>query len=145
MQNRVFFPQSVLDEWIVAGTVDLQKGELTLRGAGAGRRYSLEEAVRVLREVSGAGDKAELIGRVKTRAQLEGQGAEIVEGSMLFGEAAYDVEPGWVGVPVGTFADYLASRAAETGKKGKAKRDEASGPPPQTDEDLLARLLGPPG
>jgi len=27
MENRIFFPQSALDEWIVEGTVDLQDGE----------------------------------------------------------------------------------------------------------------------
>jgi hypothetical protein len=99
MQNRVFFPQAVLDAWIVAGTVDLQKGELTL--VGEGRRYALEEAVRVIREVSGAGDAGKLLGRVKTRAWLEQRGGEIVESSMLIGDAAYDVEPGWVGTPIG--------------------------------------------
>lgn len=102
MQNRVFFPQAALDQWIVEGTVDLQKGELTILGeVGQGRRYVLEEAVRVMREVSGAGDSAKLIGRVKTRAWLESQGGEIVETSMLLGDAAYDVEPGWVGTPAG--------------------------------------------
>jgi hypothetical protein len=99
MQNRVFFPQSALDQWIVDEKVELVKGELTILPEG--RRYALEEAVRVMREVSGAGDGAKLIGRVRTRAQLEQQGAEIVESSMLFGDAAYDVEPGWVGAPIG--------------------------------------------
>jgi hypothetical protein len=118
MQNRVFFPQAGLDQWIVDGVVDLQKGELTILGeAGQGRRYLLEEAVRVLREVGGAGDPAKLIGRVKTRAWLEGKGGEIVESSMLFGDAAYDVEPGWVGTPAGPL------------------------PAGGTDEELLARFL----
>ncbi len=118
MQNRVFFPQAALDQWIVDGVVDLQKGELTILGeAGQGRRYVLEEAVRVLREVSGAGDSAKLIGRAKTRASLEARGAEIVESSMLFEDAAYDVEPGWVGTPAGPL---VAAR---------------------TDEELLARFL----
>ena len=78
--------------------------------------------VRVLREVSGAGDGAKVIGRVKTRAALEQQGAEIVESSMLFGDAAYDVEPGWVGTPVGPLP--LSGAAA-----------------PRTEEELLARFL----
>jgi len=115
MPNRVFFPQAALDQWIVDGAVELTKGELTLLGEG--RRYTLEEAVRVLREVSGAGDAAKVIGRVKTRAALEQQGAEIVESSMLFGDAAYDVEPGWVGTPIGPM------------------------PPGRTEEDLLTRFL----
>jgi hypothetical protein len=129
MQNRVFFPQAALDQWIVDGTVDLHKGELTILGdVGKGRRYVLEEAVHVLREVSGAGDSAKLIGRVKTRTALEGQGAEIVETSMLMGDAAYDVDPGWVGVPVGSFSEHTAG----PGKGGGGGR---------SDEELLAKFL----
>jgi hypothetical protein len=132
MQNRVFFPQSALDQWIVDGSVDLQRGELTILGPpGQGRRYQLEEAVRVVREVSGAGDGAQLIGRVKTRAWLEGQGAEIVETSMLIGDAAYDVEPGWAGTPVGPFAEYATTVAQAA----------AGDPPARSDEELLASFL----
>lgn len=133
MQNRVFFPQAALDQWIVDGSVDLQRGELTLLGPAAqGRRFQLEEAVRVMREVSGAGDAAKLIGRVKTRAWLEAQGGEIVETSMLLGDAAYDVEPGWVGTPVGSFVAYTAAHAARAG---------AGSPPARSDEELLASFL----
>ncbi len=130
MQNRVFFPQTALDQWIVDGSVDLQKGELTILGSiGQGRKFQLEEAVRVLREVTGAGDAAKLIGRVKTRSWLETQGGEIVETSMLLGDTAYDVEPGWVGTPVGSFGAYAAS-AGVSGAAGA-----------RTDEELLASFL----
>jgi hypothetical protein len=133
MENRVFFPQAALDVWIVDGTVDLTDGVLTILGEG--RRYELTEAVHVLREVSGGGDPHELIGRAKTRAALERLGAEIVESSMLLGDAAYDVSPGWVGTPVGAFADHVGSEA-----RRKAHVDGA-GPDPKSDEDLLARFL----
>jgi hypothetical protein len=130
MENRIFFPQAALDEWIVEGTVELQDGELTI--VPAGRRYRLAEAVRVVRDVSGGGD-AELVGRVKARTYLEQLGAEIVETSMLLGDAAYDVEPGWVGIPSVAFAEYAASSAKKP-----------SGPGPggaTTDEELLARFV----
>jgi hypothetical protein len=133
MQNRVFFPQSALDHWIVDGTVDLQQGELTILGEG--RRYKLVEAVRVLREVSGTGDSHDLVGRVKPLPQLEQLGAEIVESSMLVGDKAYDVDPGWLGLPIGTFAEHVESAARQ-----KA-RGEKLGAEPKTDEDLLARFL----
>jgi hypothetical protein len=133
MENRVFFPQAALDAWIVDGSVDLTDGVLTILGEG--RRYELTEAVHVLREVSGAGDPHELVGRAKTRAALERLGAEIVESSMLLGDAAYDVSPGWVGIPVGAFADHVGSEA-----RRKARADGA-GPDPKSDEDLLARFL----
>jgi hypothetical protein len=127
MENRIFFPQAALDEWIVAGTVDLQDGVLTILPAG--RRYRLAEAVRVVRDASGGGDP-ELVGRVKARVYLEQIGAEIVETSMLMGDVAYDVEPGWVGVPTSGFADYATAM-----KPGRG------GAQPKTDEDLLARFV----
>jgi hypothetical protein len=133
MQNRVFFPQAALDQWIVDGSVDLQQAELTILGEG--RRYKLVEGVRVLREVSGGGDPHDLVGRVKPLSQLEQLGAEIVETSMLLGDKAYDVEPGWLGLPVGTFAEHVSSA-----KRRNARGDE-SGPDPKTDEELLARFL----
>jgi len=103
MENRIFFPQSGLDEWVVDGTADLQDGELTLPAEG--RKYKLTEGVYVLREVSGGGDAHDLLGRVKAREHLEQLGAEIVESSMLLGEAAYDIEPGWIGSPVGSLGE----------------------------------------
>lgn len=133
MENRVFFPQSALDHWIVDGTVDLHQNDMTILAEG--RRYKLAEAIRVLREVSGGGDAHEVVGRVKARAHLEQLGAEIVETSMLLGDAAYDVEPGWLGSPVGSFALHLAS---EDRKKAHAGRSDDA---PTTDEELLARFV----
>jgi hypothetical protein len=136
MENRIFFPQAALDEWIVDGTVELQDGELTIPSVG--RRYRLAEAVHVLRDVSGGGD-TELLGRVKARVYLEQLGAEIVETSMLLGDAAYDVEPGWVGVPSAPFADYVAAQAANAKKRGLgADPNMARKNEPKTDEELLA-------
>lgn len=99
MENQFFFPQAALDQWIVDERVDVKGGELTVLGAD--RRYKLAEAVRVVREVTGTTDANDLVGRVKPRGKLEQLGAEIIETSMLLGDAAYDVEPGWVGTPVG--------------------------------------------
>jgi hypothetical protein len=135
MENRVFFPQAALDEWIVDGTVELTHGVLTILSEG--RRYELAEAVRVVREVSGAGDARDLVGRVKILPILQELGAELVETSMLLGDCAYDVEPGWVGTPVGPFAEYLASDAR------KQARGTKSGSEPRSDEEVLASSLAP--
>jgi hypothetical protein len=131
MENRIFFPQAALDEWIVAGTAELQDGELTLLAVG--RRFRLAEAVHIVSDASGGGD-AELVGRVKARVYLEQLGAEIVESSMLLGDAAYDVEPGWIGVPSIPFADYAASSfaASSTSSRGGQAAE------PRSDEELLA-------
>jgi hypothetical protein len=136
MENRIFFPQAALDEWVVEGTAELQDGELTLLPVG--RRYRLAEAIHVVKDVSGGGD-AELLGRIKARVVLEQLGAEIVETSMLLGDAAYDVEPGWIGVPAIPFADYLASGAGRGGRGSGDPKSEA-GAEPRSDEELLARF-----
>ncbi len=133
MENRIFFPQVALDEWVVEGTAELQDGELTLLPVG--RRYRLAEAIHVVKDASGGGD-AELLGRVKARVVLEQLGAEIVETSMLLGDAAYDVEPGWIGVPAVPFADYVAAGA---GRAAGEPRGEAAAEP-RSDEELLARF-----
>ena len=52
MENRVFFPQAALDQWIVDGTVELTHGVLTILSEG--RRYELVEAVHVVREIEDA-------------------------------------------------------------------------------------------
>lgn len=122
MRNRIFFPQAALDEWISLDRVDLRGEELTIKAEG--RKYRIVEAVRVLREVSGSSDDNELVGRVKSRAFLGELGAEIFEGSMLIGDNAYDVVPGFVGAPIGTHEEH---------RERPPPRDSA--------EDLLAAFL----
>jgi hypothetical protein len=121
MRNRVFFPQSLLDAWVGDNRVDI-KGE-DLRLVDQGRRYRIIEAVRITREVTGAADPHELLGRVKTRAFLTELGAEILESSMILGDNAYDVIQGFVGAPIGTFADY--QKTAPATADADVKSDEA--------------------
>jgi hypothetical protein len=135
MQNRVFFPQTALDVWLTDGTVDLRSDELTIVAQGEPvRRYRLREAVRIVQEVSGSPDGNDLVGRVKQKSVLDDKGAELLESSLILGENAYDVIPGWLGEPVGTFEEHVAQRASRV-----------PGPPssiePRSDEDLLATYL----
>jgi hypothetical protein len=126
-ENRLFFPQSALDDWIVDGSVEFEDGELVILSER--RRYELTEAVRVLDEVSGGGDTHELSGRVRGRVELERLGAEIVESSMLLGDSAYDTVPGWFGVPVG-----LTLEAKESAK-------DAAASAVQTEEEVLLSFV----
>jgi hypothetical protein len=117
MRNRVFFPQTSLDEWLGENRADIKGEELTLKSEG--RRYRIIEAVRVIREVTGADDPHELLGRVKTRAFLSELGAELLESSMIMGDNAYDVVQGFIGAPLGTFADWQKANP-----QAKASTDE---------------------
>jgi hypothetical protein len=136
MENRIFFPQAALDQWMVDGTIDLKGTELTILALG--RQYQLTEAVRVLKDVTESGDPRQLVGRVKARVDLESLGAELVETSMLIGDAAYDVEPGWIGVPTDAFAAYAASKAQRRGKPAGTGKGVAE---PKTEEELLAGFV----
>jgi hypothetical protein len=97
--NRVFFPQPLLDAWVADERIDISGAELLLRDEG--RRYQISEAVHVLRDAAGGGDRAQLLGKVKTRDQLSEIGAEVFESSMILDDDAYDVLPGFVGTPIG--------------------------------------------
>ena len=129
MKNRVFFPQGALDEWLAEDRVDLRQDELCIKAEG--RRYRIIEAIRIVREVTGTPDGNELVGKVKSRAFLSELGAELLESSMIIGENAYDVVPGFFGAPVGTFAEHRKSTPdAASIRRGLT-----------TDEDLLATFL----
>jgi len=102
MATKVFFPQAALDMWVVDGTIDLTGSHLVV--VASGRKFDVVEAVRVMAEVTGTPDPFELVGRVRAKDTLVGLGAEIVESSMIVGDNAYDVIPGWLGVPDGESA-----------------------------------------
>jgi hypothetical protein len=55
-----------------------------------------------------------------------------LENSMVLGDNAYDVVPGFVGAPVGSFEEHMA------GPMSAATRKSA---PPGSDEELLAKFL----
>lgn len=128
-KNRIFFPQLAFDVWLSDGHVELDGDELTMKDEG--RRYRISEAVRVLREVTGTADPHDLVGKVKSRVYLQELGAELVEGSMIIGDNAYDVVEGFAGVPVGSYEEHVAAQS---------KRDSES-LLPATDEDLLGQFL----
>ena len=110
MENRVFFSQKTLDDWLSAGKVDLRGSELTI--IERGRRYEICEALYFAREVTEANDAHNVVGRVKARALLDGQGAEIFDTSCILGDNAYDVVPGFTGFPSTPYDEHRRRRGA---------------------------------
>ncbi|MCU0686981.1 MAG: hypothetical protein MUF34_32850 [Polyangiaceae bacterium] len=134
-KNRIFFPQEALHAWLVEGRVDLTNDELTIKTEG--RRYRLAEAARVVREVTSTPDAFELVGKVKSLGFLRELGAELLDRSMLIGENAYDIIPGFLGAPIGSFAEHLAGNGVTD-----ARRSRPDGMrPPSSDEELLGQFL----
>ncbi len=93
----------------------------------------MTEVVHVVREVTGTPDPHSLLGKVRAKAELEGMGAEILENSMIIGDNAYDVVPGWAGTALSSFADHLLSPERMAARGGKTD----IGRPPETDEEML--------
>jgi hypothetical protein len=93
----LFVSQALLDAWASQGRIDLDGGSIALLGGpGRGRRYALEPAVRLLRVAGGDGDAAGLVARVKSLAQVRELGGEAMADSVVVGEVAYEVEPGFL-------------------------------------------------
>ncbi len=133
MYNRVFFPQAALDIWLSDGLIDLKGLELSLTRDA--RRYKLLEAAYVLAEVTGTEDVNELVGRVKSKQYLQELGAELLESSLILGDNAYDVTPGFLATPIGTFEEFVMSA------EHKVLSTQFQQPEPVTDEQLLAQTL----
>jgi hypothetical protein len=130
----VFFPQEALNRWMAVGEVELSMGLLTIRRER--RKYRLLEAARVLDEVSGLPDPHEITGKVKTVAYLNELGASLIGDSMVIADNAYQVVPGFVGSPVGSFAEH---RAEHSFPLVPLRRPDV--PTPGSDEELLASFL----
>jgi hypothetical protein len=95
IERPLFISQEKLTVWEGEGKVRVEKDTLTLLPEN--RTYSLVEAVRFMRSVGDEPDRLGLLGKVRTREQLRQLGAEQYMDSAIIGEAAYQVQLGFVG------------------------------------------------
>ncbi len=91
---RLFISYPHLDELVAAGRVSLAGNTLTWTDGG---RYELTPAVHFLSLVGAETDPNDMVGRVKTDAELEELRAEHYKDSVILGEVAYQVAEGFVG------------------------------------------------
>ena len=93
----LFVSQALIDTWAGQGRIDFVGNVMTLlAGEGSGRSYALEPAVRFLKVVGAEKDPNQLVAKVKPLAQLRDLGADAVEDSVVLGDVAYEVEPGFL-------------------------------------------------
>jgi hypothetical protein len=123
---KLFLPQKTLEEWSAAEKADLQDGKLVV-AEGKGESHTVTPAVHFVKLVSGV-DQSQLVGRVKTMAQLDTLGCEHMMDSVILGEAAYEVTPGYI-------ADVPAP--APAAKAGGPDKKKATSP----EADLLAAFI----
>ena len=130
--SRIFLSQEALDSWIGEGRADIQCDMLVDKASD--RRFQLREGVRFLSEVSGGEDTSGLVGCVKDLVQLGSMGGEYLSDSVVLGELAYEVQPGFVGRPLAPGA-----RAEET--QEIALPPEAAKPSPEAQKQQRQTIL----
>ncbi len=95
--SRLFIAHEALEAWVADGRAEIDSEALTDHETG--RHFKLREGVRFLEEVTGAGDTANLVGKVKDLEQIAAMGGEQMADSVILGENAYRVQSGFVGIP----------------------------------------------
>ncbi|HEX8439130.1 hypothetical protein [Archangium sp.] len=90
---RLFLPQAQLEEWALEDKADVKDGQLVVTGEQG--VYPVTPAVHILQVVSGE-DAQGLVTKVKTEDQLKTLGAEQMADSVLLGDTAYEVVPGYL-------------------------------------------------
>lgn len=119
----LFVTQALLDSWAGQGRIELTGNILTLQqGAGKGRSYALEPAVRFLKVLGEEEDSLKLLAKVKQVSQLREMGAEQVSDSVIVGEVAYEVESGFL-------AEAAALQAASSAPPAEGVRAKPAAAP----------------
>lgn len=90
----MFIAERTLESWLDSGNVDVDADVVRLKNHG--RAYDLEPAVRFLSVVP-EGAAPDLIGKVLTTKRIAELGGELMGDSVLFGDAAFEVESGYIG------------------------------------------------
>jgi hypothetical protein len=99
MQGLLFVAQATLDAWVEQGQVTLEGDVLTVEAGEGGATYVLRPAVRFVKLVGAASDPHALLGKVKAIEALRAIGAEHLDASVVLGDVAYEVEPGFLAEP----------------------------------------------
>jgi len=136
--NRLFWPQETMDEWVIEEKASIDEDVLTISGEEV--KYRLSQAVHFKKDVGDGSDPHNLVGRVKELAILESMGAEHYMDSVLIEDSAYEVVTGFTGEPIIEIAPTAKTRANDISgavmTQTQAKQD---GEP--EDRELLAKFL----
>ncbi len=129
--NRLFWPQALLDQWIVDEKISIQGEKLTLKTEN--KMFMVRQAVLFTADVGDGEDKYRLIGRVKEVSALEAMGAEHYMDSVIIEDSAYEVTCGFVGDPM---EDLSLTRP-----RSQSPMSSLSGEDDRNEKELLAKFL----
>ena len=131
--NRLFWSQDTMDEWVVEDKASIKNNLLILKDEPV--KYRLSQAVHFVADVGDGDDANKLVGRVKEIASLEEMGAEHYMDSVLIEDSAYQVVSGFTGEPVADEAKKSEGGDITGAVKTKAGDDK------EEDRELLAKFL----
>lgn len=97
---RIFVSQPTVDKWMDAGGIDLDGDMLRMRSTPQFPLF-INPAVHFQRIEGSEADPYDIVGAVKTSQELAQMGADHYDTSVVLGEYAYTVQPGFVATPVG--------------------------------------------
>ncbi|HEY1817129.1 MAG TPA: hypothetical protein VGG74_32505 [Kofleriaceae bacterium] len=96
--SRLFISVDRLDSWTAEGRASLEGDRMTLTELN--RAFSMTPAVCFVATNGQSEDPHDLVGRVKSKPQLEAMGAEQLSNSVIYNDTAYDVIDGFIGEPL---------------------------------------------
>jgi hypothetical protein len=96
---RIFVSQATIDHWLGAGGIVLD-GDLLRFNALPQQNLFIDPAVYFERIDGSETDPYDIVGAVKSTQELAQMGADHYETSVVLGDFAYTVRPGFVAVPV---------------------------------------------
>ncbi|GEM_PF-1195862 len=96
---KIFVSQNTIDRWLGNGGIVLDGDTLRLRG-GPGIDLAIAPAVYFDQVEGRERDPYDIVGSVKSAQELARMGAEHYDTSVVLGDFAYTVKPGFVAVPV---------------------------------------------
>ncbi len=98
---RIYVSQAMVDAWLGAGRTRLDGDLLRLPSEAGAISLYLNPAVHVERIDGHELDPHNLVGTVRSTQELAQLGAELYDASVVLGEHAYTVRPGYLAIPVG--------------------------------------------
>ena len=96
--SRLFISVDRLDAWGAEGRAALEGDSMTLTELG--RKFTMTPAVCFVKTTANDDDPYDLVGRVRSKKQLEEMGAEQLANSVIYQDMAYDVIDGFMGEPL---------------------------------------------
>lgn len=98
---QIYVSQALLDHWLATGQAYLDGELLRLPPQPGGPSAHLDAAVLFERTEGASGDPHQLVGTVRSAADLAAMGAEHFDTSVVLADQAYQVKPGYLAVFVG--------------------------------------------